>query len=63
MGRQAFLPLAVGIAAFLFFSYVRAYPTELAGLLGLAFLLLTWAGVRTWDRLRETYRDKSGPGP
>ena len=57
MGRRALLPLAVGIAAFLFFSYVRSYPTQLAALLGLAFLLLAWAAVRTWERLRETFHD------
>ena len=54
MGRRAFVPLLAGVAGFLFFDYVRHYPTELAGLMGLAVLLFTWAAIRTWERLRES---------
>lgn len=54
MGRRAFIPLAAGVAGFLFFHQVRAWPTDLAGLIGVAVLLFAWAAVRTWERVRET---------
>ena len=54
MGRRAFLPLLGGVIGFLFFDYVRDYPTELAGLMGLAVLLFVWAAIRTWERLRQS---------
>jgi len=56
MGRRAFIPLGAGVAGFLFFSYVRSYPTELAGLMGLAVLLFAWAAIRTWELMRQTLR-------
>lgn len=55
MVSRTLLPLAVGVGAFLFFFYVRSYPGSLAGMLGLAFLVLTLLAVRTWERLRQTY--------
>ena len=54
MGRRAFVPLVAGVAGFLFFDLVRDYPTELAGLMGLAVLLFAWAAIRTWERVRQS---------
>lgn len=54
MGRRTLVPLLAGVVGFLFFSYVRDYPNELAGLMGLAVLLFAWAAIRTWERMRQT---------
>jgi hypothetical protein len=50
------IPLAGGIAGFFYFTSVRGYPFQLALMMGLASLMLTWAALRTWGRLRETFR-------
>lgn len=58
MGRQLLIPLVGGIAGFFYFTSVRGYPFQLALMMGLASLMLTWAALRTWDRLRATFRDE-----
>jgi hypothetical protein len=51
------IPLLVGVAGFFYFSSVRAYPFQLALLMGVAGMLLSWAALRTWERLRGMFRE------
>ncbi len=51
------LPLLAGVAGFLYFAYGRAYPLELALLIGAALMMLVWAGARTFKGLRDLNRD------
>ena len=57
MGRKMLIPLLVGVAFFFYCTSVRAYPFQLALLMGIAALLLSWAALRTWDQLREIFRE------
>lgn len=56
MGRKALIPLIGGVVGFFYFTEVRDYPFQLALMMGLAGLMLTWAALRTWDSLRATFR-------
>lgn len=56
LGRKALIPLIGGVAGFFYFTSVRGYPFQLAMMMGLASLMLTWAALRTYDRLRDTFR-------
>ena len=51
------IPLFVGVAGFFYFTSVRGYPFQLALLMGIAALLLSWAALRTWEQLREIFRE------
>jgi hypothetical protein len=55
--RQVLIPLVGGMAGFYYFTSVRDYPFRLALVMGIAALMLTWAALRTWDRLRGMFGD------
>ena len=52
------LVVVLGAAAALYGYYGRGYPGSLALILGMAVGALTWAGWRTWERVRELHRGR-----
>ena len=50
---RTFMPLCAGIIGFTYFVYARDYPFRLALMMGAALMVLGFAALRTWERLRQ----------
>ncbi|MEZ5330759.1 MAG: hypothetical protein R2991_01625 [Thermoanaerobaculia bacterium] len=50
--------VVLGAAGALYGYYGRDYPGSLALILGMAVGALTWAGWRTWERIRDLHRPR-----
>jgi len=56
------IPLAAGVAGFLYFVYGREYPFKLALLMGAALMVLGIAALRTWQRTSASSVVQLAPG-
>lgn len=56
------IPLAAGVAGFLYFVNGRDYPFKWALLMGAALMVLGIAALRTWERMRAGSVAQLAPG-
>lgn len=55
------VPVVAGLGGSLYSYFLRGHPWEAALVVGLAIGTLTYAGLRSRERLRRVYREARSP--